>query len=107
MTELEIVARLLGLGGGPDLLAVNPPAWAASVLYILGKIVRAAMMDTVLSSFFFSFGSPGPELTFGRLCRHHHPDNRNRKALSTAKSANEDRQPEPGCQPAAGGTAAL
>ena len=104
MTELEIVARLLGLGGGPDLLVVNPPAF---VLYILGKIVRAAMMDTVSSFFFFSFGSPGPELAFGRLYMHHHPDNRNRKVLSTAKSANEDRQPEPGCQPAAGGTAAL
>jgi len=59
------------------------------------------MMDTV-GSYFFSFGSPEPELTFGRLCRHHHPDNTNRKVLSAAESANGDCQPEPGCQPAAG-----
>ena len=65
------------------------------------------MMGTVGSFFFFSFGSPEPELTFGRLCRHHHPDNTDRKVLSAAESANEDCQPEPGCQPAAGGTATL
>jgi hypothetical protein len=46
------------------------------------------MMDTV-GSFFFSFGSPEPVLTFGRLCRHQHPDNTNRKVLSAAKGANE------------------
>jgi hypothetical protein len=26
---------------------------------------------------FFSFGSPEPELSFGRHSRHHHPDNMN------------------------------
>lgn len=46
------------------------------------------MMDTV-GSFFFSFGSPGPVLTFGRLCRHQHPVNTNRKVLLAAKGANE------------------
>jgi hypothetical protein len=46
--ELEIVARLLGPGGGPDLLAVNPPHsfWKNS----------ASRDDGYCRFFFFSFG---------------------------------------------------
>ena len=76
------------------------------MLYCFGKN-SASRDDGYRRFFFFSFGSPEPELTFGRLCRHHDPDDADRKVLSAAERANEVRQPEPGCQPAAGGTAAL
>ncbi len=52
----------IGTWRRPDLLAVYPPHLYCMAL---GRIVRAAVMDIVGS--FFYFGSPEPELSFGRL----------------------------------------
>lgn len=55
----------MGPGGDPDLRAVD-----FTLLYGLGKNV--ASCD---GQYLFSFGSPEPELSLGRLSKHHHPDN--------------------------------